>query len=211
LLIKDVFVSWEFEQLCSENASLLWHCAVQAPWQNGLCERGGGIIKALLHSIVKSQGVTVKEDLDLALQEAITSYNGDVNELGVSPAQAALGRQPRLQGDVLGDFGQRVAEHGLIDSRPSLARQVAMRETARVAMARLHFSFLSRSRNTAVTQPLEPGSIVYYFRQTKYNNKTAGSRKKLILRRWHGPALLVANEGDVNCFLSHKGQVTKCA
>ena len=115
------FVSWEFEQLCSENAILLWHCAVQAPWQNGLCERGGGIIKALLHSIVKSQSVTGKEDMDLALQEAITAYNGDVNELGVSPAQAALGRQPRLQGDVLGDFGQRVAEHGLIDSRPSLA------------------------------------------------------------------------------------------
>ena len=62
-----------------------------------------------------------------------------------------------------------------------------------------------------MTQPLEPGSIVYYFRQTKYNNKTAGSRKKLSLRRWHGPALLVANEGDVNCFLSHKGQLTKCA
>ena len=115
------FVSWEFEQLCSENAILLWHCAVQAPWQNGLCERSGGIIKALLHSIVKSQSVTGKEDMDLALQEAITAYNGDVNELGVSPAQAALGRQPRLQGDVLGDFGQRVAEHGLIDSRPSLA------------------------------------------------------------------------------------------
>ena len=24
------FVSWEFEQLCSENSILLWHCAVQA-------------------------------------------------------------------------------------------------------------------------------------------------------------------------------------
>ena len=211
------FVSWEFEQLCAENSVLLWHCAVQAPWQNGLCERGGGIIKAILNSIIKSQSVMGKDDMDLALQEAITAYNGDVNELGVSPAQAAMGRQPRIQGDVLGDFGQRVAEHGLVDSRLSLARQVAMRETARVAMARLHFSrglrkaLLSRSRNTTVTQPLEPGSIVYYFRQTKYNNKTSGSKKKLSLRRWHGPALLVANEGTTNCFLSHKGQLTKCA
>eukprot|EP00435_Cladocopium_sp_Y103_P052715 s994_g16.t1 len=208
------FVSWEFEQLCAENSILLWHCAVQAPWQNGLCERGGGVIKAILNSIIKSQSVMGKDDMDLALQEAITAYNGDVNELGVSPAQAAMGRQPRIQGDVLGDFGQRV---GLVDSRPSQARQVAMRETARVAMARLHFSrglrkaLLSRSRNTTVTQPLEPGSIVYYFRQTKYNNKASQSKEKLSLRRWHGPALLVANEGTTNCFLSHKGQLTKCA
>ena len=212
------FVSWEFEQLCAENSILLWHCAVQAPWQNGVCERGGGILKSILKAVIASQSVSGADEMDLALQEAVTSYNGDVNELGVSPAQAALGRQPRLQGDVLGDFGQRVAEHGLVDSRPSLARQVAMRETARVAIARLHFSrglrkaLLARSRDTTMTQqPLEPGSIVYYFRQTKYNNKTSGSKKKLSLKRWHGPALLVANEGLTNCFLSHKGQLTKCA
>ena len=53
--------------------------------------------------------------------------------------------------------------------------------------------------------------IVYYFRQTKYNSKTGPSKKKLSLKRWHGPALLVANEGHANCFLSHKGQLTKCA
>lgn len=92
-----------------------------------------------------------------------------------------------------------------------------MRETARVAMARLHFSrglrkaMTSRSRNTTVAQPLEPGAIVYYFRMQKYNNKTSNQKKKLSLRRWHGPALLVANEGTTNCYVSHKGQLTKCA
>ena len=211
------FISWKFEELCAQHSTLLWHCAVQAPWQNGVCERGGGVLKAILGAIVKSQSVVGEGDLQAALQEAVTAYNNDVTDAGVSPAQAALGRQPRLQGDVLGNFGQRLAEHGLIDSKPSLARQVAMREVARVAMARLHFSrglrraSLARSRSTTVTQPLEPGMIVYYFRQTKYNAKTGPSKKKLSLKRWHGPALLVANGGHANCFLSHKGQLTKCA
>ena len=151
------FVSWNFEELCAQHSILLWHCAVQAPWQNGVCERGGGVLKAILGALVKSQSVVGGEDLQVALQEAVTAYNNDITDAGVSPAQAALGRQPRLQGDVLGNFGQRLAEHGLIDSKPSLARQVAMREVARVAMARLHFSrglrraSLARSRTTTMT------------------------------------------------------------
>ena len=167
------FVSWAFERLCSEHSTLLWHCAVQAPWQNGLCERSGGILKAVMAAIIKSKSVQGSDETNMALQEAVTAYNHDINNSGVSPSQAALGRQPRLQGDVLGNFGQRLAEHGLVDSTPSLARQVAMRETARLAMARLHFSrglrkaMMSRSRNTTVAQPLEPGAIVYYFRMQK--------------------------------------------
>ena len=202
------FISWEFEQMCAEHSILLWHCAVQAPWQNGLCERGGGVLKVLLGALVKSHSVAGKCDMEEALQEAVTAYNHDVNDLGVNPSQAALGRQPRLQGDVLGDFGQRVAEHGLLDSKPGLARQVALRETARLAMARLHFSrglrraLVARSRSSTVEASLAPGTIVYYFRMSKYNSKTANARKKLSLRRWHGPALLVANEGNTNCYVS---------
>ncbi|CAK9111467.1 unnamed protein product, partial [Durusdinium trenchii] len=74
------------------------------------------------------------------VSEAVSAYNSDINDAGVSPMQAAFGKQPRMHGDCLGDFGRRLSEHGLIDSRPSLARQVAMRETARLAMVRLHFS-----------------------------------------------------------------------
>ena len=33
------FTSWTFEELCARHGILLWHCAVQAPWQNGVCER----------------------------------------------------------------------------------------------------------------------------------------------------------------------------
>ena len=154
-----------------------------------------------------------------AIHEATTAYNHDVNEAGVSAAQGALGKQPRMVGDVLGDFHSRLSEHGLLDAVPHLARRLALRETAKVAMTRLHFSRairraeVARSRTSTLTSSasLEPGSIVYFWRESKYNPKGSVSKRKLLLKRWHGPALLVAKEGHANAFVSFKGQLTKCA
>ena len=61
-----------------------------------------------------------------------------------------------------------------------------------------------------MVQTPEAGSIVYFWRVQKYNSKTAPAKRKLNLRRWHGPALVVAQEGP-NLYLSFKGQLTKCA
>ena len=84
------FVSWAFERLCSEHSTLLWRSAVQAPWQNGLCERSGGILKAVLSAIAKSKSIQGSDEMNMALQEAVTAYNHDINDNGVSPSQAAL-------------------------------------------------------------------------------------------------------------------------
>ena len=211
------FVSWEMEEWASSVSTMLHHIAVQAPWQNGVAERSGGVLKTLLSAVVVSQSVIGMEEMQLALAEAVAAYNGDVNELGVSPFQAAVGKQPRMIGDVLGGISSRLAEHGLIDSKPSFARQIAMREVAKVAMTRLHFSRglrkaeLARSRTPTLEQVPEPGAICYFYRPLRYNNKTSPSKKRLTLKRWHGPALLVATEGHSSAFLSYKGQLTKCA
>lgn len=210
-------MSWKFQEVCDQIGTLLYHIPVQAPWANGICERGGGILKTLVECGVKAHSIQGLDEMNQMVQERVLAYNSDINEMGVSPHQAAIGRQPRMVGDVLGSVGQRLAEHGLIDSRPSLARQIALRETARVAMTRLHFSRglrkaeLSRSRSSTMSQPLEPGAIVYFWRESKYNARTAPSRRRLILRRWHGPALLVALEVHTAGYVSFKGQLTKCA
>jgi len=78
--------------------------------------------------LVNAHQVQGFEELEEALGEAVGAYKSDINELGVSPSQAALGRQPRMTGDVLGSFSQHLAEHGLIDTNPSMARQMALRE-----------------------------------------------------------------------------------
>lgn len=210
------FISWEFEECCSEMGTLLWHCPVQAPWMNGVAERSGGILKTLIRSIVMTHSVLGADEMELAVAEAVSAYNSDIGEAGVSPIQATIGRQPRQFADSLTSHGQ-LAELGLAEDKPSLARQLAMRETAKVAMLRLHFSRglrraeLARSRSHTHEKVPEPGDLVYYWRASKWNGKTQPSRRKLSLRRWHGPALVVAIEGHSSAYVSHKGQLTKCA
>jgi hypothetical protein len=205
------------EEWASSVSTLLHHIAVQAPWQNGIAERSGGALKAVLSAIVAAQSVLGFDDMQVALGEAVYACNADINESGASPFQAAVGRQPRMVGDVLGGIQNRLAEHGLVSSKPSLARQTAMPETAKVSMCRLHFSRgvrkaeLARSRSTTIEEAPAPGTVCYFYRPLRYNRKGAGSRKKLTLKRWHGPALLVALEGHASAFLSYKGQLTKCA
>ena len=167
--------------------------------------------------MVSSKSIIGEDEMAMAVAEATAAYNGDIGPSGFSPFQAAIGRQPRMVGDVLGGVQARLAEHGLIESKPSIARQVAMREVAKVAITRLHFSRglrraeLARCRSTTIEQVPEPGTICYFYRPLRYNNKTMPSKKKLTLKRWHGPALLVATEGNSSAFLSYKGQLTKCA
>ena len=212
------FISWEMEEWASSMSIMLHHIAVQAPWQNGVAERSGGILKTILSAIVAAKSIVNRSEMEMALSEAIAAYNGDVDgESGCSPFQAAFGRQPRMIGDVLGGIQQRLGEHGLVESKPSLARQIAMREVAKLAMTRLHFSRglrkaeLARSRSTTMEAAPTPGSICYFYRPLRYNNKMSQSRKKLTLKRWHGPAMMVAMDGHASVFLSYKGQLTKCA
>ena len=214
------FISHQFQDYCSQNSVLLWHIGVGAPWQNGIAERSGGTLKAILSSIVAANSVQGRQEMELALGEATSAYNNDINDSGCSPPQAALGKQPRTPGDVLTDIQSRLAEHDLVNYDAGYARQMALRETEKVSMTRLHFSHglrqaeLARSRDTTITEAPAPGSIVYFFRSQKYNSRNTGRRHRLSLRRWHGPGLRVAVEpgsnGDgPNGYVSFKGQLTK--
>ena len=83
--------------------------------------------------------------MELALGEATSAYNSDINDSGCSPSQAALGKQPRTPGDVLTDIQSRLAEHDLVNYDAGYARQMALRETAKVSMTRLHFRWFEES------------------------------------------------------------------
>jgi len=100
------------------------------------------------------------------------------------------GKNTRSQGDVLAEFGNHLAEHSLLEVTPSMAKQVAMRETARVAMTRLHYSRglrkaeLGRSRSSTATSLPTPGDLVFFWRAQKYKSKKdggIGSRRQLLL------------------------------
>ena len=105
--------------------------------------------------------------------------------------QSVTGWQPHLHGSVLSNFPQHLAEHGLMDSDVSISQHTALRESARVAMLRLHYSQsirraeLARSREPTVQRKFNPG-FVFFWRAHK---AVRNSRRELELRRWRGPAV----------------------
>ncbi|CAK8998999.1 Probable phosphoribosylformylglycinamidine synthase [Durusdinium trenchii] len=219
------FVSAEFGDWCDAQSIYLYHIGVGAPWQNGICERSGATLKALVGATVQSHAISNFEEMEIALSEAVSAYNADVNEAGVAPIQLVTGRMPTPGGDVLNGFASRLAEHSLIEAKPTMAKLLAIRETSRLSMIRLHYSRglrqaeLARSRATTAENVPQPGDLVFFWRAQKYQSKKdigAGSRRRLLLRRWHGPGLLVALEGkhglelSANCFVSFRGQLAKC-
>ena len=218
------FVSQEFADFADLNNIYVKHIGVQAPWQNGVAERSGGTLKALASAIVAQHVVLDESGMREAVAEAVAAYNSDINEDGTSPLQAVTGRQCLPPGDALSSLSTRLAEHSLIESNPSLARQVAMRETARLSMVKLHYSkglrraALARARRVDVAAEPVPGDLVYFWRKIKVNsrkdkgdpNAAVGRRRGVELRRWHGPGLAVAIEGP-NVFISYRGTLTKCA
>ena len=169
------FLSYEFEEFCGSRSIFLYHVGVQCPWQNGICERAGASLKAITGALVRAHSIGGYDEMAMSVGEATAAYNADINEEGVSPLQAVTGRQQPAQGDVLSGVGSRLAEHSLIDSKPTLARQVALRETARVAMVRMHFSRglrraeLARARTTSLKDFPQPGDLCYFWRASKYN------------------------------------------
>jgi transposase InsO family protein len=172
------FTSMELESWASSHSTFLYHAAVEAPWQNGIAEKSGGILKVIMHRLIKEHSCISKADLRDALAAACDAYNVDCNETGFSPSQWAIGRNPRRQGSLLhASFTQRLAEHSLLDSDQSYVRRTAIRETARIALTQLHYSNrmrraeLARTR-VAVTE-LKTGDIVYFFREQKLAPKNS--------------------------------------
>ena len=219
------FISAEFGDWCDRQSIFLYHIGVGAPWQNGICERSGSTLKALVGAVVQSHAIASADEMASVIGEATAAYNSDPGEHGVAPIQLVTGKLPTPGGDVLNNFASRLAEHSLIESKPTLTKLMAIRETARLSMIRLHYSRglrraeLARSRSTTATDRPSPGDLVFFWRAQKYQSKKdapALSRRRLALRRWHGPGLLVALEGkngeelSANCFISFRGQLTKC-
>ena len=193
------FVSHELEAFATENTIHMAHIAVQAPWQNGLCDRRDpekpacclcSAAQSLMGYDAMNQS-SPRPSLPTTWMCATTAAHRCKRPWDGSRSLRAISLKGVLQGEM-----DAMMEEG------SFARLVAIRETARMAMLRLHFSKalrraeLARSRNPTVEDAPSVGDLVYYWRQQKYNQKGNQNQRSLLLRRWHGPALLIGFEGN---------------
>ena len=212
------FVSEEFGAYCEGMGIHLHNVAVEAPHQNGIAERAGGAVKVVFRAICREHAASTPAEVQRALVAAVHARNADINDSGFSPQQWVLGRAARIPADLLGrPVGARLAEHAAAEAVPEFHQRVAMLETARRALTRLHFSRrlrkaeLARPRTVPESQDLAIGDLAYFYREQMRNPKGAQRKGKLLLRRWHGPAIVLGHEGRSAIYLGYRGNVTKSA
>lgn len=172
---------------------VLYHIPVESPWANGLAERAGGSLKVIVGKLAKDFRCQGRMEVQAALAAAVDAGDQDIGQSGYSPAQFVLGKQPRALAEVIpNDLRLRLASHSLIENSPSLPRQMAMTENARVAMIRLKYSAslrkaeFARARRAASWTTYQLGDIVYFYRVQKMAGRGT-KRKRLILNQWQDP------------------------
>ena len=155
------FIAEKFQAACDFHDITLHHVAVEAPWANGIAERGGQALKTICRALSVQFTPHGRADMSMVLSAALEAVNGDIGESGYSPQQFVWGKQPRLAGMVIpSGLRDRLAAHSLIENSPSMERQIAMKEMARVSMVRLKYSrSLRRAELARARKPVLAGSI----------------------------------------------------
>ena len=218
------FTSDRFQRSLDFHDVLLHHVPVESPWMNGLAERAGGSLKVIVGALTKQFSCQGRHEMQSAVAAACDACNQDIGHTGYSPAQYVLGKAPRTSEEIIPqDLRTRLASHSLLENTPSLARQAALKEAARIAMIRMRYSQslrraeFTRARKAVPWESFKIGDLVYFYREQKVapGGGSRGSRKKkLLLRQWHGPALVAALEGGrtpTSAYLTYRGNLTKCA
>ena len=190
-----------------------------APWQNGNCERHGGLVKDLLAKGLETEVVFTPDDLEDLLAEIVSLKNRRGNRGGFTPYQLVIGQNPRVPHELLSD--DAVDEVGMqelnrddadLDSpakafRQSMrirdhARMLMETHTARERLRSAGKAQLHRDRN------FHRGQWVYVWRRDLRGarDRTGGPS----LSRWVGPGLVALQDGTT-VWVSMRGRLWKCA
>ena len=104
----------------------VWFTAVEAPWQNGMCERAGGEWKVLWRASTTETEIETELEVTAAAVMITWAKNQRINESGFSPAQLVLGRSQQLPRGLLSERGRsQLAVHDSGDNGPNNCRSTA--------------------------------------------------------------------------------------
>ena len=172
-----------------------------APYQNGVTERRGGLFKELYYKTRELHQPSNLQEVKDMIHEVSWALQTLTNRSGYSPAQRVFGRQPSLALDLLGDGGQfELSQTG----DEAWKRSEAIRQAARKALVeidgkeRLDRALRSRPRRAREDHTFEEGEPVYVWRQGK-----RGYQAKV------GPCFVVLQKGDT-VWITRRSELWKC-
>ena len=168
--------------------------ATEAPWELGRVERHGGILKHMMNKVIMAEQVTGKDELRMALVEALNTKNRLGNLGGFSPQQWVLGHHPKMEGWP----DEEIAETYVLDEDAMSAfnRRAAFREASRLSW--MQEDSQKRIRKGILRQGGSEHGIYRTGDMVSFQRKRGGKP------RWFGPARVLVQEGR-NLWILHGG------
>ena len=195
------FVGTRFQQGLEQHGICPVEISRDAPFENGVTERRGGLFKDLYYKtreLVQPQNPVEVETMIFEVSWALQTL---VNRSGFSPAQRVLGRQPQVALEALSD-------HGLYHLSSSQDRAWAeaerIRRAAREALVQLDAKErLSRARRSRPRRELEKRQFVEGEPVMLWRQGRRGALAKV------GPCFVVLQR-DHTVWVTRRGELYKC-
>ena len=177
--------------------------ASQAPWQNGLVERNGGIWKATARKTIKGVGAQGFVEMQRLASMVSWAKNALINSSGYSQALWVIGRGYKLPWSLLDE--KQSGELASLELPGGAARRAF--ETMDTSH-RARRALLAGVRASSHTQRNVTGELVFVLRKATKNRTDA--RTAFFTHRWYGPAIVFGKQKN-NESVSNRGRVTKVA
>ena len=199
----------EFDGVVQEgfeiDGSYVEKTAAYAPWQNGVCERHGGIWKDAFGKAYEETQPTSKRELHELMDQINHARNSMCRKHGYAPYQHVFGCDLRLPGlvtDPLNVVHSSAVVHG-VDSVLATQR---LRQAARRAFVDMDNEDKVRRalehRSRPQRGPFLPGDHVYFWRKMPRESNRG---------RWRGPGLVIGSaDSNSKAWVACGNKVLRC-
>ena len=191
----------EFEECARHLGAAFKMTSLEAPWQNGMVERHGGVLGHIIEAVVLETSPVGHAQMSDICLHASMAKNRRPGRTGYSPRSLVFGCDERLIASGLNHYLEQPDDAAITASTTDSAYRRSM-DFRRVAMKAVIELDHSEKWSQAIKMPSRPevpnvflpGNQVFFWR-------TAGKAKKGRISRsatacWEGPAVVIGHEWD---------------
>ena len=127
-------IDGEFQEGCDKDQTYVTKSAAESPWQQGFCERQGGLWKDVYYKAKEESQPRTKEEFNELFDQVTESKNSVVRRHGFSPYQHVFGSDLKVPPGLLDQGMSEYVRSGILQGVESHVRAQEIRQAARRAM-----------------------------------------------------------------------------
>ena len=201
----------EFQEGLEMDGTVDERSASESPWQNGLCEKHGGVWKNMFKKCFETVNPSSRDEIEEIVEQVNLAKNSLVRKDGFSPLQRVFGKEPRIPGLLYSGDDHVPMNSAILAGDRQFCRAMEIRQAARTAF--LNADNDERVRRTLERRsrpergPFPPGSKVYVWRRG--GNVRKSGRQSMF---WRGPGTVIGSSDNCTKFWVSLGtKVLKCS